>query len=618
MQRREEQQAEEAHTRTTAALQAMRHEANLGQAHLTLAKQQIGSRHRHQHSSSGGSEGPWAPAAGLVRGASGGSSASSNAAAGGLPGGVLLEGAFGQLGPDAGADAAAAGAAAPRPVATGATAVPGGRVAAGGEGAAAVTAGGQEPVAPGTPSASEEAAAAYSAAAKGRRNGSGSLRWAAAAEQALGDFTEQQSADSSSSGSNSIMGAGHRVDSRGLASNQGVGSEQHSGQAAAGAADAQSLQQRQQLLQELPSAANTSAADASPSLAAAAALAADAEHPWHGPDGGLPLAAHAQTAFSDNAFKCFVRAVHTLQRLNLQDDCMPLAICRADKGDPLVAPSSATAAAVDSAAAAAAMAAGHAAGPGVTAAASAARFKAAAVAAGVSGAMPHGLAAAMSLEAVGSSPRAATNPAGMDGVDASGSGPFAAGAADAGAGRQPEQQQHLCVLEDEQANLYCCWAESVLLKHNACACAGCTALAVHAVRIAHIAVVRLFNRVHKQRMRLPLRWRAVGQVLSRIVYVHIALMCRTEAAASPSKASVWRAQQCLSEWDQLVAAGLAGGPDQQEAAAALTVGNTVEGVVSGAASCILPRDSSRTHARARIMHLDSSCRHFAPRQLFHA
>lgn len=558
----------------------MRHEANLGQAHLTLAKQQIGSRHRHQHSSSGGSEGPWAPAAGLVRGASGGSSASSNAAAGGLPGGVLLEGAFGQLGLDAGADAAAAGAAAPRPVATGATAAPGGHVAAGGEGAAAVTAGGQEPVAPGTPSASEEAAAAYSAAAKGRRSGSGSLRWAAAAEEALGDFTEQQSADSSSSGSNSIMGAGRRVDSRGLAGNQGVGSEHHSGQAAAGAADAQALQQRQQLLlQELLSAANTSAADASPSLAAAAALAVDTEHPWHGPDGGLPLAAHAQTAFSDNAFKCFVRAVHTLQRLNLQDDCMPLAMCRADKGDPLVAPSSATAAAVDSTAAAAAMAAGHAAGPGITAAASAARFKAAAVAAGVSGAVPHGLAAAMSLEAVGSSPRA-TPPAGMDGVDASRL-PFATDAADAGAGRQREQQ-HFCVLEDEQANLYCCWAESVLLKHNACACAGCTGLAVHAVRIAHIAVVRLFNRVHKQRMRLPLRWRAVGQVLSRIVYVHIALMCRTEAAASPSKASVWRAQQCLSEWDQLVAAGLAGGPDQQEAAAALTVGNTVEGVVSRA------------------------------------
>jgi hypothetical protein len=381
-----------------------------------------------------------------------------------------------------------------------------------------------------------------------------------------------------------------------------VGSEQHSGQAAAGAVDAQALQQRQQLLQELLSAANTSAADASPSLAAAAALALDAEHPWHGPDGGLPLAAHAQTAFSDNAFKCFVRAVHTLQRLNLQDDCMPLAICRADKGDPLVAPSSAAAAAVDSTTAG--LAAGHAAGAGVTAAASAARFKAAAVAAGVSGAASHGLAAAMSLEAVGSSPRA-TMPAGVEGVDASGSH-FAAGAGDAGA-----EQQHLCVLEDEQANLYCCWAESVLLKHNACACAGCTALAVHAVRIAHIAVVRLFNRVHKQRMRLPLRWRAVGQVLSRIVYVHIALMCRTEAAASPSKASVWRAQQCLSEWDQLVAAGLAGGPDQQEAAAALTVGNTVEGVVSGAPPACCLR-TAREHAAVARHSARIACKQQTP------
>jgi hypothetical protein len=145
--------------------------------------------------------------------------------------------------------------------------------------------------------------------------------------------------------------------------------------------------------------------------------------------------------------------------------------------------------------------------------------------------------------------------------------------------QQPDQEQ-LRVLEDEQANLYCCWAESVLLKHNMCACAGCTALAVHAIRMAHIAVVRLFNRVHKQRMQWPLRWRAVGHALSRIVYVHIALMCRTEAPTSPSKASVWRAQQCLSEWDQLVAAGLAGGPQQQEAADALTVGNSVDGVVS--------------------------------------
>jgi hypothetical protein len=330
------------------------------------------------------------------------------------------------------------------------------------------------------------------------------------------------------------------------------------------------------VLQELLSAANTSAADASPAVAAAAALAVDAEHAWHDAAGSLPLAAHAQTAFSENAFKCFVRAVHTLQRLNLQDDCTPLAICRADKAESAAGPPAAAAAAGLDSNTAGAAAGTAVAGAAGAAAASSGKLKAAAAAAGVAGPLPYGFAAAMSLDAVGSSPRSSST--GVLGADAAGS-PFAVGATDAGAQLQPEQQQ-LFVLEDEQANLYCCWAESVLLKHNSCACAGCTALAVHAIRMAHIAVVRLFNRVHKQRMRLPLRWRAVGQALSRIVYVHIALMCRTEAGVSPSKASVWRAQQCLSEWDQLVAAGLAGGPEQQEAAAALTACNTVEGVVS--------------------------------------
>jgi hypothetical protein len=140
----------------------------------------------------------------------------------------------------------------------------------------------------------------------------------------------------------------------------------------------------------------------------------------------------------------------------------------------------------------------------------------------------------------------------------------------------------LCVMEDEQADLYCCWAEAVLLKHNACACAGCTSLAVHAIRMAHVAAVRLFNCVHKQRQQAGLsrRWHAVGRALSRIVYAHIALLCRIEGGASPCKASVWRAQQCLREWDKLAAAGLAGGPDQQEAASALTPGSTHEQVVS--------------------------------------
>jgi hypothetical protein len=127
--------------------------------------------------------------------------------------------------------------------------------------------------------------------------------------------------------------------------------------------------------------------------------------------------------------------------------------------------------------------------------------------------------------------------------------------------QQQQQQQQLVVLEDEQAELYSCWAESVLLKFNACSCPGCTSLAVQAIRMAHIAAARLFGRVQKLQQQHPQRWRAVGQALSRVVYAHVALLCQTEARASPSKASLWRAQQCLQEWDRLAAAGLVGQAD---------------------------------------------------------
>ncbi|WIA08813.1 hypothetical protein OEZ85_008235 [Tetradesmus obliquus] len=83
-------------------------------------------------------------------------------------------------------------------------------------------------------------------------------------------------------------------------------------------------------------------------------------------------------------------------------------------------------------------------------------------------------------------------------------------------------------------------------------------LQAHAIRMAHIAAARLFGRVQKLQQQHPQRWRAVGQALSRVVYAHIALLCQTEARASPSKASLWRAQQCLQEWDRLAAAGLVG------------------------------------------------------------
>ena len=47
---------------------------------------------------------------------------------------------------------------------------------------------------------------------------------------------------------------------------------------------------------------------------------------------------------------------------------------------------------------------------------------------------------------------------------------------------------------------------------RACTCPGCAALAVQAVRMAHIQASRLFARVNKKRGKEPARWRSVGQV----------------------------------------------------------------------------------------------------------
>jgi hypothetical protein len=120
------------------------------------------------------------------------------------------------------------------------------------------------------------------------------------------------------------------------------------------------------------------------------------------------------------------------------------------------------------------------------------------------------------------------------------------------AGSMVTDEQRLEVPEDEQAELYCCWAESVLLKLSICSCPGCSSLAVQAIRMAHVAVARLFRGMQKTPQLSRLR--SVGVSLGRVVHAHIALLCQTEAHSSPSRASVWRAQQCLQEWDALAAA----------------------------------------------------------------
>lgn len=74
--------------------------------------------------------------------------------------------------------------------------------------------------------------------------------------------------------------------------------------------------------------------------------------------------------------------------------------------------------------------------------------------------------------------------------------------------------------------------------------------------MAHIQVTRLFARVDNKQEQQPERWRAVGQALMRVVHVHICLLLDTEARQSATRASVWRAEQCLKEWERLRERGL--------------------------------------------------------------
>lgn len=96
---------------------------------------------------------------------------------------------------------------------------------------------------------------------------------------------------------------------------------------------------------------------------------------------------------------------------------------------------------------------------------------------------------------------------------------------------------------------------------RSCACPGCAALAVQAIRMAHIHAARLFSRVDKQQQQCPDRCRSVAQALSRVVFAHMCLLMATEAQQSPTRASVWRAEQCLQEWERLKKRGYCDDPD---------------------------------------------------------
>ncbi|KAL6760662.1 hypothetical protein V8C86DRAFT_1058572 [Haematococcus lacustris] len=202
---------------------------------------------------------------------------------------------------------------------------------------------------------------------------------------------------------------------------------------------------------------------------------------------------------SEKAFKCFVRAVHALQNLDLQGDTQPQAL----SGDSSCAP------------------------PGAEAFWSS----------------KPGSGSVADASGTGSSPGGGQGKAVV----------LVAGGPLGGAGQQFSSH----VMEDEQAVLYCCWAESVLLKFSrTCTCPGCAALAVQAVRMAHLQATRLYHRAEQKQPADPECCKAVGVALGRVVYVHICLLLETDAQASPTRAAVWRADTCLREWDRLNSMGL--------------------------------------------------------------
>lgn len=109
----------------------------------------------------------------------------------------------------------------------------------------------------------------------------------------------------------------------------------------------------------------------------------------------------------------------------------------------------------------------------------------------------------------------------------------------------------LHVFEDEQAEVYSAWAESVVLKFFECRCGGCAALATQALRMAHIQGTRLFLSMDRLKDEEVERWQRVGQALVRIVQSHVSLSLETDARLSPSRLSVSRVKQCLKDWDHL-------------------------------------------------------------------
>lgn len=107
---------------------------------------------------------------------------------------------------------------------------------------------------------------------------------------------------------------------------------------------------------------------------------------------------------------------------------------------------------------------------------------------------------------------------------------------------------HVCVYPDEQAAIYCGWAEAALRRVRGCSCAGCAALAMNAVAAGQKQVASLLAFPELAAEQQQERVARVGAAMARLVHCKAALLLQTDVRQSATRAGIWRAQQCLQVW----------------------------------------------------------------------
>lgn len=89
-----------------------------------------------------------------------------------------------------------------------------------------------------------------------------------------------------------------------------------------------------------------------------------------------------------------------------------------------------------------------------------------------------------------------------------------------------------------------------------CLCAGCKAIAIQTVRMAHMHCAHIFSNLTKTSDHNMEMYKNVGEDLMHIVYYHICLLLCIECKQSPCHAALWRVKQCLKEWERLSEMGI--------------------------------------------------------------